>query len=112
MSETKGLKITMKNKVIRKVLVYTISIILVAGVVGGVTAYKAAREQAELEATYTEPLPVMTQEEMESLYDEHKSEGETEVTGEVTEENVEETIEETTEEVKEEVKKAPSSIPF
>ena len=85
----------MKNKVIRKVLVYTISIILVAGIVGGVTAYKAAREQAELEATYTEPLPVMTQEEMEALYDEHKSEGETEVTGEVTEEAVEEVPEET-----------------
>ena len=85
----------MKNKVIRKVLVYTISIILVAGVVGGVTAYKAAREQAELEATYTDPMPVMTQEEMEALYDEHKSEGETEVTGEVTEEAVEEVPEET-----------------
>ena len=83
----------MKNKVIRKVLVYTISIILVAGVVGGVTAFKAAKEQAELEATYTEPLPVMTQEEMEALYDEHKVESETEVT-EDAEEVVEETLEE------------------
>ena len=87
----------MKNKVIRKVLVYTISIILVAGIVGGVTAFKAAKEQAELEATYTEPLPVMTQEEMEALYDEHKAGSETETEAsedtlaEVPEENVEET---------------------
>ena len=87
----------MKNKVIRKVLVYTISIILVAGIVGGVIAFKNAREQAELEATYTDPLPVMTQEEMEALYDEHKVEGEieTEVTEEVAEEPVEEIQEET-----------------
>ena len=82
----------MKNKVIRKVLVYVISIILVAGVVGGVIAFKAAKEQAELEATYTEPLPVMTQEEMEALYDEHKVESETE------DEPVEEVAEEITEE--------------
>ena len=78
----------MKNKVIRKVLVYTASIILVAGVVGGVTAFKAAKEQAALEATYEEPKPVMTQEEMEALYEEHKVE-------EVTEPVVEEVPEET-----------------
>ena len=94
LSETKGLKITMKNKVIRKVLVYTISIILVAGIIGGVTAFKAAKEQAELEATYTEPLPVMTQEEMEALYDEHKSEGGTEASEAGVEEVVEGTLEE------------------
>ena len=87
----------MKNKVIRKVLVYTISIILVAGIVGGVTAFKAAKEQAELEAIYTEPLPVMTQEEMEALYDEHKagSKTETEVSEDALAEVPEETIEET-----------------
>ena len=86
----------MKNKVIRKVLVYTISIILVAGIVGGVIAFKNAREQAELEATYTDPLPVMTQEEMEALYDEHKSDGEAveEVTEEAAEELPEESVEE------------------
>ena len=61
----------MKNKVIRKVLVYTISIILVAGIAGGVIAFKNAKEQAELEATYTEAKPVMTQEEMEALYQKH-----------------------------------------
>lgn len=69
----------MKNKVIRKVLVYGISIVLVAAVVGGVMALKAAKEQAELEATYVDPLPVMTQEEMEALYDEHKVEDTTEI---------------------------------
>ena len=69
----------MKNKVIRKVLVYGISIALVAAVVGGVMALKAAKEQAELEAAYVEPLPVMSQEEMEALYDEHKVEDTTEI---------------------------------
>ena len=69
----------MKNKVIRKVLVYGTSIVLVAAVVGGVMALKAAKEQAELEATYVDPLPVMTQEEMEALYDEHKVEDTTEI---------------------------------
>ena len=82
----------MKNKVIRKVLVYGISIVLVAAVVGGVMALKAAKEQAELEASYVEPLPVMTQEEMEALYDAHKVEEatETEETVEVVEEVQEE----------------------
>lgn len=64
----------MKNNIIRKVLVYAISLLLVAGIIGGGMAMKAAREQKELEAAYTEPLPVMTQEEMEALYDEHKAE--------------------------------------
>ena len=85
----------MKNKVIRKVLVYVISIILVAGIVVGAVALKTAKEQAELEATYTEPLPVMTQEEMEALYDEHKVESEAGVTEEAAEEPVEEIQEET-----------------
>ena len=80
----------MKNKVIRKVLVYTVSILLVAGTAGGVMALKAAREQAELEAAYTEPVPVMTQEEMEALYDGHKAEREAgSETREVTEEPAE-----------------------
>lgn len=76
----------MKNKVIRKILVYTISIILVAGMTGGVMAFKAAKEQAEPEAACTEPLPVMTQEEMEALYDEHKAGSEAEATEEIPEE--------------------------
>lgn len=83
----------MKNKVIRKVLVYGISIALVAAVVGGVMALKAAKEQAELEAAYVEPLPVMSQEEMEALYDEHKVESTIE-TEDITEEVVEEVQEE------------------
>ena len=87
----------MKNKVIRKVLVYGISIVLVAAVVGGVMALKAAKEQAELEAAYVEPLPVMSQEEMEALYDEHKVEStsETEETESIAEEDIEEVSEET-----------------
>ena len=81
----------MKNKVIRKVLVYTVSLLLVAGVVGGVSAFQAYQEQMELEATYTDPLPVMTQEEMEALYEEHKVETQEEVIEEVVEEVPEET---------------------
>lgn len=62
----------MKNKLIRKVLVYAASIVLVCGVVCGGIAVKNAKEQAALEATYTEAKPAMTQDEMEALYDEHK----------------------------------------
>ena len=62
----------MKNKVMRKVLIYAISILIAGGVVGGVMAVKAAKEQAELEASFVDPIPVMTQEEMEALYDQNK----------------------------------------
>ena len=62
----------MKNNIIRKVLVYAISILLVAGIIGGGMAWKAAKEQKELEATYSEAKPAMTQEEMEELYKQHK----------------------------------------
>lgn len=68
----------MKNKFIRKVVVYLASVLVVGAVVGGVFAYKEAKEQAALEATYTEAKPVMTQEEMEALYDEHKKDNEAE----------------------------------
>ena len=68
----------MKNKFIRKVVVYLTSVLVVGAVVGGVFAYKEAKEQAALEATYTEAKPVMTQEEMEALYDEHKKDNEAE----------------------------------
>lgn len=79
----------MKNKFIRKVVVYLASVLVVGAVVGGVFAVKAAKEQAALEATYTEAKPVMTQEEMEALYDEHKKDNE----AESLEENVSEEIE-------------------
>lgn len=62
----------MKNKFIRKVVVYLVSVLLVAGVVGGAMAWKSAKEQKALEATYSEAKPAMTQDEMEALYDEHK----------------------------------------
>lgn len=62
----------MKNRVFRKILIYAVSILLVSGVVGGVVIYKNASEQAKLEESYTDPLPVMTQEEMEELYAKHK----------------------------------------
>lgn len=68
----------MKNKFIRKVVVYLASVLVVGAVVGGVFAYKEAKEQAALEATYTAAKPVMTQEEMEALYDEHKKDNEAE----------------------------------
>ena len=66
----------MKNKVLRKVLIYAVSVMLVAGLVGGFMAVKATKEQAELEATFVEPIPVMTQEDMEALYDQNKTDSE------------------------------------
>ena len=71
----------MKNKFIRKVVVYLVSILVVGGLVGGGLAFKEAKEQAELEATYAEAKPAMTQEEMEALYDEHKKDVGTEEAG-------------------------------
>lgn len=88
----------MKNKVMRKILVYAISILLVAGVVGGIIAFKSAKEQAELEASFVDPIPVMTQEEMEALYDQNKKDDTENETAEMDEAVVEETREEATEE--------------
>lgn len=89
----------MKNKFIRKVVVYLTSILIVGAVAGGIFAFKEAKEQAAIEAAYTEPKPVMTQEEMEALYDAHKKENETEnVSEEIAEEISSETEEVTTEE--------------
>ena len=76
----------MKNKFIRKVVVYLISILVVGGLVVGGLAWKEAKEQAELEATYAEAKPAMTQDEMEALYKEHKKDMETEESEEVLEE--------------------------
>ena len=50
----------MKNKFIRKVVVYLVSILVVGRLVGGGLAWKEAKEQAELEATYAEAKPAMT----------------------------------------------------
>ena len=86
----------MKNKLLRKVLVYGVSVAIVAGVVGGIVAFKGAKEQAELEASYVDPIPVMTQEEMEELYDQNKKDS---IETEIVEEVVEETEVEATEEV-------------
>lgn len=79
----------MKNKFIRKVVVYLASVLVVGAVVGGVFAYKEAKEQAALEAAYTEAKPVMTQEEMEALYDEHKKDNEAESSNVLENETVE-----------------------
>lgn len=62
----------MKNKFIRKIVVCLASVILAGAAAGTVFAVKEAKEQAALEASYTEAKPVMTPEEMEELYDEHK----------------------------------------
>ena len=62
----------MKKKVFRKIFVYAVSFLIVGIVVSSVLAIKDAKEQAALEATYTEVKPVMTEEEMEHLYDRHK----------------------------------------
>lgn len=64
----------MKQKMIRKAAVYAASLLLVAAAVAGFAAWKSAGEQPEPETAYVNPLPVMTQEEMEELYDRHKTE--------------------------------------
>ena len=69
----------MKNKFIRKVVVYLVSILIVGGLVGGGLAFKEAKEQAELEATYAAAKPVMSQDEMEALYDQHKKDTEAKI---------------------------------
>ena len=65
----------MKNKFLRKIIVCAASLLLVGIVLGGIAGIRFLQEQKkqrELEATYAVPKPVMTQEEMEALYDEHK----------------------------------------
>ena len=90
----------MKNKIVRKVLIYGISVVLVAGVVGALMAVREAKMQAELEASFVDPIPVMTQEEMEALYDQNKKDNTEETENleaeEVVEEDVEVIEEETT----------------
>ena len=90
----------MKKNIGRKVLVYAISILLVIGILGAVFALKNAKEKAAEEASYEPAKPVMTQEEMEALYEEHKSDSVGESNSEVvTQEemtevqNVEESVE-------------------
>lgn len=87
----------MKNKFIRKAVVYLSSVILVGAVAGTVFAVKEAKEQAALEATYTEAKPVMTPEEMEALYDEHKKGNDVEEAGDELLEADETALEEETE---------------
>ena len=70
----------MKHKFIRKIVVWSVSICVAGGIAYGGLVLKEAREQSVLEATYAEAKPVMTQEEMEALYDEHKKDKETEET--------------------------------
>lgn len=84
----------MKNKIIRKVVVYLASILVAGGVAGGIMAVKEAKEQADLEAAYTEAKPVMTQEEMEVLYDEHKKDEDAEGTR-LEDDELKDTLEET-----------------
>lgn len=95
----------MKQSFLRKVIVYAASILIVCVVIGGIFSLKILKERAEqkaLEASYAAPKPVMTQEEMEALYDEHKKEESVikERVEETTEEAItEEVVEESTEEV-------------
>ncbi len=63
----------MNQKLIRKIVVYVISILIVCGVVGGGIYAKNKIEQAKEEAQYEPPKAVMSQEEIEALYDEHKT---------------------------------------
>lgn len=62
----------MKHKVMRKVLVYGISLLVAGAVAGGFLAWKKAVEQKKEEASYEEARAVMTEEEIEALYDAHK----------------------------------------
>ena len=76
----------MRNKFARKVIVWAISILLVCGMVGGFLFVKENIEEKKLKATYEPPKAVMSQEEMEALYDEHKMDEE----GSVSSEDIEE----------------------
>lgn len=89
----------MKNKFIRKAVVYLASVVLVGAVAGTVFAVKEAKEQAALEAAYTEAKPVMTPEEMEELYDEHKKDSGLETIAEEPLEEEETALEEEAEEI-------------
>lgn len=62
----------MKTNIVRKILVSTISVCLVAGVVGAVFLLKDLGKEKE-EVIYETAKPVMTQEEIEALYDSHKT---------------------------------------
>lgn len=63
----------MKNKMVRKAVVWGVSIFLVCLLAGGFIYGKEQIEQAKVEAQYEPPKAVMSQEEMEALYDEHKA---------------------------------------
>lgn len=63
----------MKKDIGRKILVYLISLFLVATVVGVIFIFKDAGKEAEEEIVYEAAKPVMTQEEIEKLYDNHKT---------------------------------------
>lgn len=63
----------MKNNIARKVLVYAISILLVTGIVGAVFLLRNAESDKMEDVVYETAKPVMTQEEMEALYDSHKT---------------------------------------
>ena len=62
------------NHTVKKIIVYGSSFLIVGGIIGGGIFLKNSYERAKEEAAYTDPLPVMTQEEMEALYDRHKNE--------------------------------------
>ena len=76
----------MKKNIGRKILVYAISILLVAAVVGIIFFMKNSGADATEDVVYEPAKPVMTQEEMEALYDQHK----TDVASEMVEETVSE----------------------
>jgi len=76
----------MKKNIGRKILVYAISILLVAAVVGIIFFMKNSGADATEDVLYEPAKPVMTQEEMEALYDQHK----TDVASEMVEETVSE----------------------
>lgn len=64
----------MKNKFVQKIIIYAVSILIVCGVIGGGLFIKEKIEEAEYHAQLEAPKPVMTQDEIEALYDEHKME--------------------------------------
>lgn len=62
----------MKKNIGRKILVYAISILLVAAVVGIIFFMKNSGKDTAEDVVYEPAKPVMTQDEMEALYDLHK----------------------------------------
>ena len=112
--QNKETKQNFGKTLIRKLIVYTASLAIVAGILGAIffiqdkkAKEEAARIEAEEEATKEAAKAAMTEEEIQALFKEHKKETVEEVVASI--EETAETIEEGT--VAEEVPEATAQVP-